>query len=349
MVQGPPLDRVLGCLLGGALGDALGYPVEFIGSHEEIARRFGAGPPARLAYAGPALVSDDTQMTMFVAEGLLRALQRERDRGFCDPHEIGLGALMRWYATQSGAPPGDAPGWLVQDERLHARRAPGTTCLSSLAWRAARHDRAAATNDSKGCGGVMRAAPFGFLASAEVAFEHAVVNARFTHGHPTGSLAAGHLAATVWHLARGAAPAAALDVADALLATREDAAETAAALEHARRAAEQPLDATAIEALGGGWIAEEALAIAVACFLAHARGGASVAGTLWIAACHGGDSDSTAAITGNLLGAALGAGALPEAWLAELELRDALERLARDLHGGLIEGRRLDRTAYPPS
>jgi ADP-ribosylglycohydrolase len=84
----------------------------------------------------------------------------------------------------------------------------------------------------------------------------------------------------------------------------------------------------AVESLGEGWTGEEALAIAVYCALA-ARGD-FVLGVI-LAVNHSGDSDSTGAICGNLLGTALGAGAIPAAWLADLELREELETLARDL------------------
>ena len=71
--------------------------------------------------------------------------------------------------------------------------------------------------------------------------------------------------------------------------------------------------------------------------------------TLWRAAAHSGDSDSTAAITGNLLGAMLGAGGLPKRWLETLELRDVIERLATDLHRATILEKDLDTEAYPPN
>ena len=41
-------DRIRGSLIGGAIGDALGYPVEFIYSYEEIQKRYGERGIARL-------------------------------------------------------------------------------------------------------------------------------------------------------------------------------------------------------------------------------------------------------------------------------------------------------------
>jgi ADP-ribosylglycohydrolase len=108
--------------------------------------------------------------------------------------------------------------------------------------------------------------------------------------------------------------------------------------------------ASTLEALGGGWTGEEALAIGLVCALTAGGDGADdVAEALWRAVAHGGDSDSTGSIAGNLLGAMHGTAALPTAWLAELELRDVIERVARDLHGACILGERLDDAAYPTS
>ena len=65
-------DRIRGSLIGGAVGDALGYPVEFMGG-EQIVHHFGKRGITRfsLAHNNKAVVSDDTQMTLFTANGLL--------------------------------------------------------------------------------------------------------------------------------------------------------------------------------------------------------------------------------------------------------------------------------------
>lgn len=69
-----------GCLLGGAVGDALGYAVEF-DKLNGIKAKYG--PRGINKLPKPALISDDTQMTMFTAEGLLRISSRWHDRGIC--------------------------------------------------------------------------------------------------------------------------------------------------------------------------------------------------------------------------------------------------------------------------
>jgi ADP-ribosylglycohydrolase len=330
-------SRFTGCLLGGALGDALGYPIEFL-SLDEIRKRFGTATPRdlTLGLAPLAVVSDDTQMTLFTAEGVIRGIQRWNDRGIASLSGAVHQALLRWLGTQIGDTD-DRTGWLVREPRLHARRAPGNTCLSAL-----QHARRgghmpsveAPVNDSKGCGAIMRSAPIGLAAAdRQHAFELARDAGALTHGHPSGYLSAAYFGALIHDVSRSRPLDEALAAADALLTREPRHEEVAQAVADARTlAAAGPPTPEALESLGGGWVGEEALAIAVACVLtADSSAPSSVADALWRAVCHSGDSDSTGSLTGNLLGAMLGAEALPAEWLSHLELQDVVERLALDL------------------
>jgi len=345
-------ERAAGCLLGGAVGDALGAPVEFLGL-DEIRARFGPRGVTGLAaaYGRRGAVTDDTQMTLFTAEGLIRADNVRREGGVDDPLPVLHRAYLRWLGTQGGRPSEmralDLPdGWLVSLRELRVRRSPGTTCLTALEsgrW-GSPEER---INGSKGCGGVMRVAPVG-LASWEP-FETGVRAAALTHGHPTGYLAGGALALLVAALAGGASPGQAAESVRRELPRHDGHEECLAALDAAvELAARGAPSAEHVEELGAGWIAEQALAIAVYCFLATGRFEDGVL----LAVNHGGDSDSTAAIAGNLLGTAYGARAIPDRWLSELELRREIERVAADLaaHFGpdaVAEPADLDR--YPAS
>lgn len=351
----PTVEAFRGCLLGGAIGDALGYPVEFIRG-DQIEWKHGKVAPERLDFDGktPARISDDTQMTLFTAEGLMRARARLDDRGMCSVPSVMASALLRWYETQGGkiASAGDR-GWLVDERGLHALRAPGNTCMSALAALAQGGGLPSVEsppNDSKGCGAVMRVAPLGLGAnSRESAWELARDQGVITHGHPSGYLSAAYFAAVIHDLARGASLADAAAGADALLAAAAGREELVAVLAKARDLATrgQPSMAT-IESLGGGWTGEEALAIAMLCASTYDPDEPrAFEQALWRAAAHSGDSDSTAAITGNLLGARLGVGALPAAWLDVLELREVIDRIAVDLHATMIRGQRL--RTYPPN
>lgn len=326
-------SRIRGCLLGGALGDALGAPVEFM-PISEIRAEFGPEGITELheAYGRVGAITDDTQMALFTAQGVLGARTRMEARGICNPAIPGYAAYQRWYGTQTRPPPRRRdrrnPYRLDWIPELHSRRAPGTTCLSELR-RGRQGTPEQPLNDSKGCGGVMRIAPVG-LAGVARPFRTGCNFAALTHGHPSGWLAAGAVAWMVDRLVRGDEPAAVLDGVEGRL-EREgpDADEMREALRRARERAEtgEPSPERLAE-LGEGWVAEEALAVAV--YATLASGGDVVRG-LRIAVNHSGDSDSTGAIAGHLLGAWRGEDALPEAWLEKLELRDVIETVADDL------------------
>ncbi len=321
-------DAVLGCLLGGAVGDALGAPVEFL-AWEQIRQQFGAAGIADFvpAYGQRGAITDDTQMMLFSAEGLLRAHVRAGQHGLCHPPATVHHALLRWLLTQRerAAMPVGHDGWLYAERQLWSRRAPGNTCLAAL--RASRWLGQPADNASKGCGGLMRAAPCAFFADA---FELAAESARLTHGHPTGYLAAGLFAdilARVW--AHGLSLAAAAQAALAAHGARPGMAETAAIVRGVLRLHEEGMRPTPrrLERLGGGWTAEEALAIGLWCALAA---DSLEEGIVW-AVNHGGDSDSTGLVAGHFLGLLHGAAAIPARWLAALELREVIGQVAGDL------------------
>jgi ADP-ribosylglycohydrolase len=331
-------DQVFGCLLGGAVGDALGAPVEFM-SLARIREKFGpAGVKTfHAAYGRTGAVTDDTQMTLFTAEGLLRAWVRGDERGLANPAAVVHHAYLRWLLTQGERSayrnyyqaPEFPDGWLISVPELHARRAPGGTCLGGL--RANRlGTMAEPLNNSKGCGGVMRAAPVGLMFDRpEAAFRLGCEIAALTHGHPTGFLAAGFLAAMVARIRAGASLPAAIDAARDILVRYPNHEECREAVDKALALAREPAPSPeSVERLGAGWIAEEALAMSLYCALA-ARDD-FVAGVL-LAVNHSGDSDSTGAITGNILSALLGKKAIPPRWLAELELRQVIEVLSEDL------------------
>ena len=320
--------RAVGCLLGGAVGDALGARVEFM-SWEEIRRGFGEWGIRSMApaYGRRGAITDDTQMMLFTAEGLLRALVRMRDNGSCHIPAVLHHALQRWLITQ-GVEPELSPcrdGWLIGEQSLWSRRAPGHTCLSALS--ASHTFGEHAGNNSKGCGGVMRVAPCAFLFDA---FEVASESARLTHGHPTGYLAAGLFADILNRLWRHNLPLEdATVIALQAHGGKSGMQETRVLVEQVLRLHQNGVrpNPERIAELGGGWVADEALAIALWCALAAQ----SLEDGVIMAVNHSGDSDSTGMIAGNLLGLIYGPQAIPERWLEELELREAIIRIAVDL------------------
>lgn len=321
--------RARGCLLGGAVGDALGSPVEFVYSVREIRERFGPDGVTTLepGYHGLGTITDDTQMSMFTAEGLIQAHLRRLEHGTADVRAIVWEAYRRWISTQGPGVDVRADGWLLGLPELHARRAPGNTCEAAMHG-GVPGSRTNIINDSKGCGGVMRVAPVGLI--AEDAYEVGCDLAALTHTHPTGWVTAGVLAVIVRALFHGAAmPIAVRAGLHVARAADLEGLETATALERAIVLADEgpvPSPQT-VEQLGQGWVAEEALAMGVYCALVARdfRHG------VLLAVNHGGDSDSTGSIAGNLLGTALGERGIPTAWLDTIELRAALTQLADDL------------------
>ena len=87
-------------------------------------------------------------------------------------------------------------------------------------------------------------------------------------------------------------------------------------------------DLEAIHQLGEGWVAEETLAIAVYCALKYPN---DFDKALIATVNHKGDSDSTGAVTGNILGASLGLKGIPEKYMTKLELKDVILEIADDL------------------
>ncbi|GLW98461.1 ADP-ribosylglycohydrolase family protein [Microtetraspora sp. NBRC 16547] len=354
--------RVRGCLLGGAIGDALGAPVEF-DSIAAIRRVHGDAGLTDLVHdwrGAVGLITDDTQMTLFTVEGLIRARLRARNKGIGGAEvTIVRNAYLRWLDTQNHRlpPPGDdlvRTGRLREEAWLYSRRAPGNACLSGLRTEmgplAAPGMPGPVNPDSKGCGTVMRSAPFGLAASdARHAFRLAAECAQITHGHPTGYLAAGAFAALVFFLLRGAPLERAVQDTVDLLAEQPAHEETTTAIRAAvALAAKGNPSPEAVESLGGAWIAEEALAIAVYCALLAGdfAAGDDVERSLLLAVNHSGDSDSTGAVCGNILGARYGEAALPRRWLSRLEGREAISRLADDFVTAFTGGD-LPSDAYP--
>lgn len=326
-------SRFRGCILGGAIGDALGAPVESLSS-AEIRMTYGQeGVDDLQPWQGhpKGAWTDDTQMTIATAAGLLRAISCDRvTKRTCDPAAKVWERYLGWRATQ------DDPA---------QRRGPGATCLDALAsGKMGTVDDA--INESKGSGGIMRVAPVGLAYLPERAFELGAETAAITHGHPTGWLAAGFFADVLARVVRGLELGAAIRETRELLLGWDDIDETLESVDVAVELfiADECID-EGIERIGEGWVAEEALGIALFCALNFPSDFA--AGTL-AAVNHGGDSDTTGCLTGALLGASLGVESIPGSWVVQVEDAKGLTRLADDLYAAFVGGQAPDAERYPP-
>ncbi len=335
-------DKYRGCLIGGAAGDALGYAVEF-SDEKSIFRRFGGkGITEYELRDGIAQISDDTQMTLFTAAGLLLAETRGKLRGVMgEYYRYILRCYYDWLKTQRQNYPykgEDRFSWLLNVPELFHTRAPGSTCLSALASGSVGTTEKP-INHSKGCGGIMRVAPIGlYFEDVGFAADEGANAAALTHGHELGYIPAyalAHIISTVSHSDDTSLYDAALGMRAAVSRRYDGTKHLKELLVLIDRALElsrtEINDVEAIHMLGQGWVAEETLAIALYCALKYSD---DFDKALIAAVNHNGDSDSTGAVTGNILGAYLGLGAIPEKYLEHLELREVILEVADDLYSG---------------
>ena len=334
------LSRTVGCMLGGAVGDSLGAPVEFL-SLDQIRRRHGGFGITQFeeAYGRKGSITDDTQMLLFTAEGLiLSKVRAEYANGDLAIPAI-YHAYLRWLYTQDTHRQAQLikdfgtcaviDGILTGHKEIFSQRAPGNSCLSALrSGKMGTMDQP--INDSKGCGGVMRVAPIGLAyPDAERAFLLGCESAAITHGHPTGYLSAGFLASLISRIVSIEPILGAISDSIRILRRYKDHVECLRAVEGAVDLSQnQNPSPEAIESIGAGWVAEEALAIGLYCALVA---GDDFRQSLLLAVNHSGDSDSTGSITGNIVGARYGTEVIPNEWLSDLEMKDVIEEVATDL------------------
>jgi ADP-ribosylglycohydrolase len=333
-------SRVRGTLLGAAVGDALGAPLDGL-SPAEARAAYGAEGLLDLgsAYGRRGAVTHLTQLALFSVDGLVRA-QVRRDTGVWHPPSDVHRAYCRWAATQRDWGPDERrkdDGWLAREEWLYARRDPAEACLLGLADEIMGTLDAPKNPGERGPEAAARSAPFGLLVGWEpqLVMQLAVECAAQTHGHPTAYLSAGAYAVIVHALARGEDLGGAVQQALTLLETRPGHQPVVEALQYALGAVRLGAPSAArVEELAAGGTSLGPLAVAVYCVLV----GEDVRHGLCLAVNHGGPSAVTGALTGGLLGALHGETALPPAWLAELEGRPTVLVLADDFAMEMTQG-----------
>lgn len=340
-------NKIRGSITGGAIGDALGYPIEFVYSFNDICARYGKEGITEFDMSYPwleseekkALFSDDTQMTLYTAEGLLEA---ERNGKPIAPTVCN--AYLAWYAHQAGRKVKISyQSKLSEIEELNQNRAPGNTCLSALA---AIHAGKEPQNASKGCGGIMRVAPVGLYGAAHDwspadTARLAGELAELTHLHPLSTYSSAALAVIVQLCAssedtvdkemfKGIVDKSLKIVSDVYGADAAAMDEFRKIVGNAMSLENDPQSDWQIieDRIGEGWVAEETLAIALFSTLRHID---DFTGCLISAVNHGGDSDSTGAVAGNIIGAILGDDAIPGKFKKEIQLRDLLLLASDDL------------------
>ncbi len=357
----PYRDKIRGCLLGGAAGDALGYPIEFM-KEDAIWNEYGqsgitAYEPDRRK--GKALISDDTQMTLFTANGILAGDTRGCLQGIeGEPAEYVYEAYQEWLETQNlydiakikkGK---QRTCWLMDVPELYATRVPGNTCISALeelknygkdAYMYVNRKR----NDSKGNGGLMRVAPMALARhgaeTLDAVDREGGELARLTHCHTLGYMPAAFL---VHVINRIVYPQSEMSLEDIILEAKETVGRIYKGEDHLTElldivdqaltlAGNRDDDVTNIHRIGAGWVAEQTLGIALYCALRYRD---DFSGGIIAAVNHSGDSDTTGAVAGNILGALCGYEAIEQKWKENLELSDIILEIADDLcYGCMME------------
>lgn len=340
-------SRIHGSLLGGALGDALGYSVAS-DSAAEIRGRFGARGLAGFEdLQGPCKFSDDTQLTLYTVDGLVEALEWANSGVGADVNACLWLAYLRWLATQGEdagpSAPAPQPRWIDGNEVLRQRRHPDNDCIAGLATGEMGTSMRPVNAGARGAGTVMRSAPFGLVPhiTPDAVYKLSADAAALTHGHPAARQSAGIFSLLIHRLVSGESlMGAAAGVAAHAASLPEVAPELperlAAALRLADKAVAGPDELH--HALGQGRTAEEALAVALYAVLATAPAeGADMdparhfREALAVAVNQGGASDTAGSLAGNILGAFYGEDCLPSQWLAALEAPDVIRGMAGQL------------------
>lgn len=321
------INKIRGSLVGGAVGDALGYQCEFIkGIKEKEYVSYNKG-----------IISDDTQMTLFSANAILYHQTKNDGSRLVDSVYL---AYKDWYTTQ--VPTSDIGAnitWIKNIEELNHPRAPGNTCMSALNSKEMGTIRYP-LNNSKGCGGVMRVAPFGLYFDSLTSGMYAAEAAAITHGHSLGILPAYLLSTWISILLEGKlklkeALYKAIEIykEDKMIGSKYDNDYFFSLIDRAiELASKKGKDIENIKKLGEGWVGDEALAIAIYACLKYED---NFEDAIICAVNHDGDSDSTGAIVGNVIGCYLGYNNIPKHFLDNLELKEVILEIADDLAIGV--------------
>ena len=329
-------DRIIGSLMGGAIGDALGYQCEFTRGIKE--REY------KTYEDDYGIFSDDTQMMLFTANALLWRNTHGTLHGEAPtPTECIRRAYRDWYHTQNATVPDMANiSWIDKVEAMNHRRAPGFTCIETLSHET-QGTISQPVNQSKGCGSVMRVAPIGLIAhNISDAIQVSAESAALTHGHPLAIIPAAFLGALYFEITHDTERKLSEQLHVAFEYTNQFATKNFHKqyqddfMKLMRKAFElsknNAHDIENIRELGEGWVADEAVAIGVYCSLRHQD---DFDDAVIAAINHDGDSDSTGIIAGNIMGARLGINSIPHYFTDNIEQKDLILEIANDLADGV--------------
>lgn len=299
-----------GCLLGGAIGDALGY--------SDVIQ-------------GKSLISHHTQMTVFTVDGLVWADNRVKRKGIYAYIPCIFFSYQKWYYTQTGHFADKAYEFLVDGEildreELFARRSPGNTALEALAGSINNKYGTLKNriNNSKGYVPAVRSAPIGlyFYRDPKNAFQFGCESGALTHGHSDGFLAAGFISCLISLIIQGEKLDTAVSEALEILKKQKNSKTVYEAISKALQLVEsEEKPEQAMSYLGDGWLAEEAVAKAVYCALVYQD---DFEKAINFVILQDENRSGVASICGTILGGYLGSLEIPYSWIKDLELSDLM-------------------------
>jgi ADP-ribosylglycohydrolase len=329
------LNKIKGSFYGSAIGDGLGYKTEFL-NMDQIYNRWGINGLTE-PIGNPIQVTDDTQMAIAVGKSLMDCFKKDEN---INPSNLEKALRFRYIE------------WYNDPENY---RAPGNTCLQAcenlergITW------TEATLKNSKGCGANMRVHPVAYfkfknknITNVDVA-KWAQFQSAMTHSHPTALAAADLTAMTVVKLIEGVSSDNILEelieyAHSQMHVYHEDFLENVwerpvvfnskefiergwkeciLSLEKVKMAiAKNDKSSDPCIYTGEGWIAEEAFATALLCFLYFPNKPIAV---LRRAANSSGDSDSIACLAGSFAGAYCGIDELPSDWVNRIEYQNEM-------------------------
>lgn len=336
------INRGKGCLIGGAIGDAFGYQIEFM-SIEEIRAKYGKeGLREYIISSGIAPITDDTQMTLFTAEGIFLWEKAQKENSDTKLENFCFKAYRDWFYTQENDNENKRKHKSVTDiygiPELHIKRAPGYTCTRALrSKKVGKIDNP--INDSKGNGGLMRVSPVAIHFSPDkYSLEEIMMlgakTAAVTHGHPLGFISTAMLTGMLNLMIYKEYPlldatSKAEEYTYKLFGGYEEINEMMTLIKTAKELSCLGMnDVEAISKLGRSALAESTLAIAIYCSLKYEN---DFEKAIIAAANFDGDSDTVAAVTGNIMGAHLGFNKIPEKYILPLQFKDLILEISEKL------------------
>lgn len=335
-------DRVMGCLLGGAVGDALGAPVEYRNSKDIFADYGPSGIRDFVPLHGTlGAITDDTQVMLFASESLLRARVLSHGYRSFFPPTLMRNALRRWFMTQrmNGPLPDhldEARGWLLDVPGLWVQRHPDKVTVIALRKKGLGTPEEAIT-DSSGSGGMARCAPGGMFYQDD-SFRLGQELMSITHGHPHAIVSGGYMSFIIGQLMHGTTIQAAVraTISRGMHALGQNRVRETVlhAVECAGQVRFAGINPTwyDVEQLTNAKHAYDALGLALYCALCHPEPTQeSFERAVALAVNHSGCSSTVGALTGQILGTMHGMSVIPPRWLAQLELRDVIVELGEDL------------------